>query len=351
LAGTFVRSKVQMHDLEPTFRKYVWLVGLCVLLFLLPFVYDNRYVLHVMIQIFALAFLAQSWNIMCGYTGQLSFGHAVFFGLGAYSSSLLFIKTGTSPWIGMLLGGVLALIVGMIIGYLAFRCRLRGVYFAFGTMAIAEIFRLLVNVFENFTQGAEGILLPLSGHRPLMFFFSIETKHTYFYLIGFAMLIFVTILAAIIKQIRFGYFLMAIRENEDAAEMIGINARRYKTVSIGLSAFLTALGGTFYAQYYQHFEPGLVFGLGRSFDIIFPVVLGGGGYVAGPLVGSVIMTVFEELTRSVLPSNLYGSHRMVYGLLLVVIIMYLPKGITSLYYKYRGQHSSVGASHGISFES
>jgi branched-chain amino acid transport system permease protein len=323
-----------------SYKKYGWIIGFCLLLFLIPFVSDNRYVLHVMIQIFALGFLAQSWNIMCGYTGQLSFGHAVFFGLGAYSSSLLFIKTGTSPWIGMLVGGILALLLGVLIGYFSFRYSLRGVYFAFGTMAIAEIFRLLVNVCEKFTYGAEGILLPLIGHKPTLFFFSIEKKHMYFYLISLVMLIIVTALAATIKQIRFGYFLMAIRENEDAAEMIGINAQKCKTISIGLSAFLTAFGGTFYAQYYQHFEPGLVFGLSRSFDIIYPVVLGGGGYVAGPLVGSVMITIFEEMTRSLLPSNLYGFHRMLYALLLVIIIMYLPKGITSLYYKYRDYRSS-----------
>jgi branched-chain amino acid transport system permease protein len=145
------------------------------------------------------------------------------------------------------------------------------------------------------------------------------------------MLIAGTFLAYKVKKIRLGYYLAAIRENEDAAEMLGIDGPKYKLIAIAISAFLTALGGTLYAQYYQHFEPEEVFGVFRSFEVIFPVIVGGGGSIFGPPLGAFVLQFFEEVTRAVVPPLMHGFHRILYGALLIVMIIYLPGGLVSLF--------------------
>ncbi len=289
----------------------------------------NNYVNHVVIQMLFFAYLGQAWNIMCGYTGQLSFGHAAFFGIGTYTSSLLYVNLGLTPWAGIFAGGCLAFIAGVGIGSVSFRYGLRGVYFAFITLACAEMFRLLTHFWESLTGGAEGILLPWKGHNPLMFSFAAQKKYLYYYTI-LGMLLGCTLIARRIKRMRLGYYLAAIRENEDAAETLGIDGPKYKLIAIGISAFLTAMGGTFYAQYYQHFEPEEVFGPMRSFEIIFPVIIGGGGNIMGPPIGAFILQLFEEVTRAVMPPLMHGFHRMLYGAIIVVMIMYLPTGLVSV---------------------
>lgn len=305
-------------------------LGACILAILLVIpLFKNNYITYVVTQMLLFAYLGLAWNIMCGYTGQLSFGHATFFGIGAYASTLLYVKLGLTPWIGMFLGGCLAFGVGAGLGYVSFRYGIRGVFFALITLTTSEMFRLLALFWQSLTNGAEGILLPWKGHSLLMFSFETHKKYLYYYTI-LGMVILCTAIAAWIKRIRFGYYLAAIRENEDAAETLGINGPAYKIIAIGISAFLTAMGGTFYAQYYQHFEPDEVFGPMRSFEIIFPVILGGGGNVMGPGIGAVVLQFFEEMTRSYMPSTLHGFDRMLYGILIVVMIMYLPTGIVSL---------------------
>jgi ABC-type branched-subunit amino acid transport system permease subunit len=309
---------------------YYWIIGGILITFLLIIpLFGNNYLTHIILEMLLLAYLGQAWNIMCGYTGQLSFGHATFFGVGAYVSSLLFVKLGISPWIGMFLGGGLSLLIGVGIGAVSLRYNVKGVFFAFSTLCIAEIFRLLSLFWVSLTNGASGILLPWAGHNPLMFSFAVQKKYMYYYTI-LAMLLGCTYLAHKIKKIRLGYYLFAIRGNEEAAESLGINTAKFRRIAIGISAFLTALGGTFYAQYYQHFEPEEVFGPLRSFDVIFPVILGGGGNVVGPIIGAFVLQSFEEITRAIMPPLLHGFHRMLYGVLIVVMIMYLPSGIVSL---------------------
>jgi branched-chain amino acid transport system permease protein len=205
----------------------------------------------------------------------------------------------------------------------------KGVFFAFSTLCIAEIFRLLSLFWVSLTNGARGILLPWVGHNPWMFSFAVQKKYLYYYTV-LGMLLGCTFIAHRIKKIRFGYYLFAIRGNEDAAESLGVDTAKYRTIAIAISAFLTALGGTFYAQYYQHFEPEEVFGPLRSFDLIFPVILGGGGNIMGPIIGAFVLHSFEEITRAVTPPLLHGLHRMLYGALIVLMIMYLPTGIVSL---------------------
>jgi len=309
---------------------YYTLIGsiILVILLIVP-AFKSNYITYIVTQMLFFAYLGQAWNIMCGYTGQLSFGHAAFFGIGAYTSSILFLRLGLTPWVGMFLGGGLAFLVGLGLGSVAFRSGVRGVFFALVTLTTGELFRLLALFFESLTGGAEGILLPFVGNKPLLFSFGVHQKYMYYYTM-LAMLLGCTYLAYWIKKIRFGYYLTAIRENEDAAETLGINAVKLKIIAIGISAGLTALGGTFYVQLYQHFEPEEVFGPMRSFEIIFPVIVGGGGNVLGPPLGAFVLQFFEETTRTFMPASLHGVHRMIYGIILVLMIMYLPSGLIKL---------------------
>jgi branched-chain amino acid transport system permease protein len=310
---------------------YYCVLGSIVLTILLAIpLLKNNYLNHVVTEMLLLAYLAQAWNIMSGYTGQLSFGHAGFFGIGVYTSSILFTRFGITPWVGMFVGGSLALIAGTGVGMVSFRYGLRGVYFSFVTLAFAEILGLLCLLWKPLTGGAEGILLPWKGHNPLVFAFDVDRKYLYYYTM-LLMSLCCTFLAYKIKKVRLGYYLAAIRENEDAAEMIGIDGQRYKLVAIAISAFLTALGGTFYVQYYQHVEPELAFGVVRSFEMIYPVIIGGGSSVFGPPLGAFFLQFFEEVFRATMPATIHGLHRMVYGVLVIFIIMYLPGGLVGFF--------------------
>lgn len=294
-----------------------------------PLLTTNYYVIHIAVQMFFFGYLGQSWNLMCGYTGQLSFGHAAFLGLGAYTSTLLLLKLGVSPWLGMLAGAALAALLGLGIGAVSFKYGARGVFFAFITMAVGEIMRLLALYWSGLTNGAEGLLIPLAGQNLAMLSITRENRFVYYYVM-LALLVGCSALAYKIKRIRFGYYLLALRENEDAAEMIGVDVFRYKLAAVALSAALTALAGTFYAQYYQHFEPQDVFGIPVSFNMIFPVIIGGGDWVLGPILGSVILTLFEEVSRAIMPQMMHGFHRILYGIVIILVIVYLPNGLMEL---------------------
>jgi len=315
---------------RPATSAYV--AGGAVLLILLavPMLTTNYYILHIAVQMFFFGYLGQSWNIMCGYTGQLSFGHAAFFGLGAYTSTLLLLQLGLTPWVGMLIGGVIAALLGLGIGAVSFKYGARGVFFAFITMAIGEILRLLALYWDGLTNGAEGLLIPLAEQNLAMLSITRENRFSYYYIM-LGMLVGCTLIAYKIKRTRFGYYLLALRENEDAAEMIGVDVFRYKLSAGAVSAFLTALAGTFYAHYYRHFEPQDVFGIPVSFNMIFPVIIGGGDYMLGPILGSIILTFFEEGSRAVMPQTMHGFHRILYGVIIVLVIIYLPNGLMELF--------------------
>lgn len=296
------------------------------LLAAVPLVTRNNYVLHVLVQIFFFGYLGLAWNIMSGYTGQLSFGHAAFFGVGTYTSTLLLLRLGVSPWIGMFAGAALAGALGFAIGAISFKYGARGVFFSFITMAVGEIMKLLTLYWRSLTNGAEGLLLPFSGQNLAMFSIAMENKYI-FYEIMLGMLAVCTWVAYRVKRARFGYYLLALRENEDAAEMIGVDVFRYKVAAVMVSASLTAFAGTFYAHYYQHFEPEDIFGVVMSFTIIYPVIIGGGDYLFGPLLGSAVLALFEESSRAIMPQTMHGFHRILYGVVIILVIVYLPHGL------------------------
>lgn len=297
-----------------------WALPVMIILLVLPW-FVNSYLLNLLIMAAYGAYLSQCWNVMSGYAGQFSFGHAAFFGLGAYTSSLLFVDVGLSPWLGMIAGALVAGFIGLIIGYLSFRYKLKGHYFALATLAFAEILRAIFTNTPLF-KGAMGILIPISS-KGTMFQFS--NKVYYFYVI-FALLVLLTVLLRYISRTRLGLYFVAIRENEDAAAALGVNVFRYKLAALAISASFTALAGTFYAQYFSYIDPNLVFGSEVSINAIIPAIIGGVGTVWGPILGSLVLTPISELTGTLL-ANYSGMNLMVYGLILIIVIIFLPEGV------------------------
>ena len=259
---------------------------------------------------------------MGGYAGQFSFGHAAFFGIGAYTSTLIFVNWGISPWIGMVFGGLLGMLLGLLIGSLCFHYGLKGPYFALATLAFAELLRL-ISLNLDLTGKAMGILIPLKGNAPLSF--QHESKIFYYFVI---LLMFIGVLwvARWIDRGRIGDYFAAIREDEDSAEAIGVNTFAYKLLGILISGFLTALGGTFYAQYFLYIDPEVTFGIGTSIEIFLRPIVGGMGTVYGPIIGALVLGPLGEVTRGIL-GGYHGVHLMIYGAILVGVIVFLPKGI------------------------
>ena len=281
-----------------------------------------KYALEVLISILFFGYLGASWNILGGYGGQFSFGHAAFFGIGAYTSTLLFLQLGVTPWLGMVAGGALAASFGLFAGYLSFRYGLRGPYFSLVTLAFAEMLRV-VAVNWKAMGSSLGLVVPNLGSAPLQFLFA--EKLPYYYVI-LAMVLGALLICRAIERSRMGYALAAIRENEDAAEASGVNALATKLSAMAVSSFLTALGGTFYAQYFAYIDPSLTFGPAISIGGLLPAIVGGAGTVAGPLLGSFVLTPISEITRAMLRGRA-GADIMLYGLILILVISFLPNGL------------------------
>jgi len=281
-----------------------------------------KYALEVLISILFFGYLGACWNILGGYGGQFSFGHAAFFGLGAYTSTLLFLHWGVSPWIGMLAGGLLAAGFGLFAGYLSFRYGLRGPYFSLVTLAFAEMLRV-VAVNWKAVGSSLGLVVPNRGSAPALFLFA--EKLPYYYVI-LTMAVGALVITRAMERSRMGYALAAIRENEDAAEAAGVDALSTKLAAMAASSFLTALGGTFYAQYFAYIDPTITFGPAVSIQGLLQAIVGGAGTVLGPLVGSFVLTPISELSRAAIRGRA-GVDVMVYGLVLILVISFLPNGL------------------------
>lgn len=315
---------------------HLFYVVLILFLLLIPLFVHNPYILHVLIMLFFYAYLGGGWNILGGYTGQASFCHAAFFGLGAYTSTLLYIHLGLSPWIGMLLGGLVVIVVGTFIGFLSFRYGIRGIYFVLITLCFGEIVYLVVLNWQIF-GGASGILIPLRGNSIVDFQFT--GKIPYYYIILSLMLL-TAFFTYRLEKSRLGDFFIAIREDEDAAETLGINTTYYKLVSMAISSFCMALGGTFYAQYMLYIQQDITLSATLSIEITFCAIAGGLGTIWGPLVGSAFLTIFSEISRVTL-GRYRGMHLMVYGVFVILIMLYMPEGLLpglkGLYRRLRGE--------------
>jgi branched-chain amino acid transport system permease protein len=306
--------------------KYAMPGGVLLLLLLAPVFIRNEYYLHVLVGVIYSAYIASAWNIVSGYTGQLSLGHAALCGIGGYVSTLLFINLGLTPWIGMLIGALCAMAAGVFVGYPCFR--LRGPYFALTTIAFAEILRIWVENTEEFfgieLRGAQGIMVPLKGQSPWLFQFT--SKVPYYY-IAITMLLVVMAVTLWMERSRMGFYLKAIRADQDAAEALGINSTRYLLSAMALSSFLTALGGSFYAQYFRYINPERNMGLDLSIEVALMGIVGGQGTVLGPVLGAFLLTPAGEITRGFLGGKFMGLHLVIYGLVLVLAVMFLPKGL------------------------
>jgi branched-chain amino acid transport system permease protein len=301
--------------------------ALLLLALLLPFAIGrHEYWIQVLVWVMFFAYLSAAWNLIGGFAGQYSIGHAGLVGIGAYTSSLLMIYAGLTPWIGMLAGGVLAALVGGLISYPCFR--LRGTFFSLVTIAFAEMLRVGLELTDRVgpleINGVRGLLLPVAGDRPWQFQFTSKLPY-YYVMLGLLL----AVLAAgwVVKRSRLGYYLAAIRDDEDAVAALGINPARVKLVAMMLSSFFAALGGTFYAQLVGYITPTRTMSLDFSVQMVIMAVLGGIGTVMGPLWGAMVLVPVAEVTRALWGGSLQGIHLIVYGALLILVILYWPQGI------------------------
>jgi len=279
----------------------------------------------VLVMIFAIA--SQAWNIIGGYAGQFSLCHAAFFGLGSYTSTLLYVHYGLSPWFGMLIGGILSAIIGGLIMYPSFK--LRGTYFCLVTIAFGQIIWVLAIYWRELTEGGAGIIIK---HRPGLSNFIFESKISYFY-IGLALLFIVTVVSLLVRNSRLGYQLAALREEEDASQSLGIHTPRCKLWALLISSFFTAIAGSFYAQYMFYINPDCILHISLSIQFALISVIGGIGTVFGPIIGACLIVPSDSLLRAWLGSRFAGAGFLVYGVILILVVRFLPRGIVTLFDK------------------
>jgi branched-chain amino acid transport system permease protein len=300
----------------------LWVCALAAAALALPLLISSGFVIDIFIRILLFALIGVAWNLMGGYAKQLSLGHAAYFGLGAYTSTILLIRFGVSPWIGMLAGGAVAMLASLPIGALCFR--LRGPYFAIATIAIAQGLMLLFLKFRDFAWGAEGTTIPNLGQAPLMMQF--ETKAPYYYIL-LALLAVGLAITWRIERSWMGYYLVAVGEDEDAAEAVGVDSLLIKRNIYLLSAFLTALAGTFYVQYIYFIDPNTAFSFNVSVEAALVSIVGGIGALWGPVIGAVLLEATSALLQSWLGGGHGGVQLSVYSLILITVILWRPSGL------------------------
>lgn len=303
-------------------RFYIFIAAAMLVLLGLPLVLD-KYALGIFVMIFFYAYLGQSWNVLTGYTGHISLGHALYLGTGAYTSTYLAQTFGLSPWIGMLVGGLIASVISLFLGFLGFRFGIRGVYFVIMTIAFAEIARLIVSHVEALGSFS-GIFLDFN---PSFVNFQFRGNLPYYY-ISLGFMIFSLIAVRLLEVSKLGRFMVAIREDEDAAQALGVNTFKYNMMAIAISAFMTSLAGTFYANYIFYLHPNTLFGISTSIELILRPIVGGMGTLFGPLIGSLILTPLSEISRAYFAKGgLEGLHLILYGILTILVVLFMPKGI------------------------
>jgi branched-chain amino acid transport system permease protein len=298
-----------------------WPILPVALLSLLPAATSANTVLNFAIFALIIALSAQGWNILAGYGGQFSFGHAVFFGMGAYGTAICQVRFGINPWIGCAVGVALAAIVGAVIGYLSFRSGLRGSYFALVTLAFAEVFRILFNA-SSFTGGAAGLLIKLDV-RPENFQFA---NRAAFFWIALALVAGTVGLTIAISRSRFGMWLVAIRENEDAARALGVDVLRIKLKAITLSAAITGAAGCLYVQYFLYLDANIGFGTWISVETLMAPIVGGTGTVLGPVIGALALQGLSETTKG-FAGRIPGIDLMLFAALLILSVAFMRDGL------------------------
>jgi branched-chain amino acid transport system permease protein len=291
---------------------------------LAPLAVRDAYFLDSLVLILMWGALSAAWNVAGGYAGQVSLGHSSFFGLGAYAGALLGTRWGISPWIGLVAGAVLATGAGLMIGYLS--NRLRGPYFALSTIAFSQVLLIVASRWRAFTKGSEGIPVPF---RPGFWTMGFTEKAAWLYLtLGVALAIY--LVQRYLEASRMGYQLAGVREDEDAAEALGIASRRLKVFAVAVSAALTSICGTFWAQYVGFVDPFYVFSVDLSVLFALNAIIGGVGTAMGPFYGSILITSLDTFLRAKLSgvaAGLIGIHLIIYGCVLIVVVRFLPQGL------------------------
>ncbi len=303
--------------------------------------YLSRYYIHILVTIFLFAAAAEAWNIIGGYGGQFSLGHAAYFGLGAYTSTMLFHYFQVSPWVGMLLGAGIAVVVSWGIGWLCFR--LQGPYFVISTIALAEVLRFVFLNQRWVTMGATGMSIKFKGHDPWLMQFG---SKLYYYYIALALCLVIIYVTYKVAGSRLGQYLVALGQNQAAAEAVGVDSVAVKRTALSLSAFFTAICGTFYAQYTFFIDPDTVFGLPLSIELALFGIIGGVGTLWGPVIGAFMLRILTEYTSAAFGAGLAGIQLVIYGGLLMAMVLWKPEGLApmgaSLYRRIVGILPGVG---------
>jgi branched-chain amino acid transport system permease protein len=312
------------------FRSSWWLhLLLLAIALVFPVVFSSPFMVNFGVLALFYAFIGQSWNIAGGFAGQLSFGHVAFFGVGAYASTMVQMRLGWNPWLGLPVSALAGAAAGWLIAVLSFRAGLKGSYFALITLAFAEVFRIISNSVE-ITGGGLGMLIPM---KQSMANFQFGDRRIFYFII-LALTAASVLLALWLKASRFGARLAAIRENEDSARALGIDIFVEKTKIMMISGAIAGVGGCFFAQYFLYIDPTIAFGVDKSVEMLLVSMIGGAGTVYGPLIGAVLLAAISEVTRAWF--TIQGLSLVLYGALLVVIIAFLPNGLIDLF-KRRGQ--------------
>ena len=309
--------------------RQAWLLhgSLLAVALVFPFVFSSSFAVNFGVMALFYAFIGQSWNIAGGFAGQLSFGHVVFFGAGAYASTILQMRFGFSPWLGLPASALAGALVGWVIAFLSFRAGLKGSYFALITLAFAEVLRIVANSVE-ITGGGLGMLIPAKRSAANFQF----PERIGFYFLILALTVASIAVAVWLKHSRFGAQLAAIRENEDAARALGIDVYTEKVKVMILSGAMCGVGGCFFAQYFLYIDPIIVFGVDKSVEMLLVSMIGGAGTVYGPLIGAVLLAGISDATRAL--TDVQGLSLVLYGTLLVVIIAFLPNGLIDLFQRW-----------------
>jgi branched-chain amino acid transport system permease protein len=294
------------------------------LLALVPLLTTSNVVLNFLVMALLIALAGQGWNLLGGYGGQYSFGHAAFFGTGAYVTAILQVRYGVNAWLGLVLGIAAGALVGAVIGALTFRSGLKGSYFSLVTLAFAEVLRIVASV-APITGAGVGTLIKLDL-RPEAFQFQSRAP---FYWIALALVALSLIIVRIIENSRFGAYLVAIRENEDAAKALGVDTFAVKLAAMTVSAAITATAGCFYAQYFLFIDAAIAYGPWISIDALLAPIVGGVGTLFGPLIGALVIKTLGETTK-LLTGGAPGLDLVIYGIVLIAVVGLAPRGVAGL---------------------
>ena len=305
---------------------YIALLGALLVLSLLPLVIDSgkhKYLYDVLFTLNIMILLSTSWNILGGFAGQVSFGHAGFVGMGAYAVALLHHHLQLSPWLVMPLSGIAAVMGAMLIGSIALN--LRGPFFALSTLALAEVTKLIVEGWRGFTMGTQGIVIAQTG------LFGLKPTGGLYFIVTLWAAWLALMVSLLIKDSRYNYYFLAVGENEDAAMAVGINARKYKLYALLVSAFFAGLAGGLIAAHTGFVDPESGFDMVRTVEPIFITIVGGMGTVFGPLIGAVLLVPVGEYLRT----EFTKAHLLFYGILLVIFARFMPHGIMGFFKRTR----------------